>query len=147
MNLRRNNSPPIPLRVRAMPLRVRAVLFACGLLMPAGSLAAQSAASPFVPVGHWSINAVDRLHALGLAPAGTARGQRSRTVSEVRAVLEAGAESGDAGAQGYLERFKDEFRSAGAPAGVLTHISGAAGFGLTEGDVAHGVYTTWGEEN
>jgi hypothetical protein len=120
---------------------------ACALLLSASGLAAQRVASPFVPTHHWSVHALDRLHALGLTPPGTVRGQHSRTVAEVRAALETAAHSGHDAARGYLQRFTDEFRSDSASAAVLTHASLAAGAGLLEGAVAHGVYSTWGEEN
>jgi hypothetical protein len=125
---------------------VLTAFFACAAFAPA-NLAAQSGASPFVPVGHWSVDAVDRLHALGLAPPGTQRGQRSRTVAEVRAVFESVVSGGNDGARGYLRRFADEFRIDDAVPAAVTHASIAAGAGMLEGDVAHGIYATWGEEN
>jgi hypothetical protein len=119
---------------------------ACAMLAPAAHLTAQSA-SPFVPVDHWSMHAVDRLHALGLAYPGTVRGQRSRTVAEVLAVLRNAADSGHDGARAYLSRFETEFGSDSAGALSLVHAAVAGGAGAVEGDVAHGIYRTWGEEN
>ncbi|HSJ33036.1 MAG TPA: capsule assembly Wzi family protein [Longimicrobiales bacterium] len=109
-------------------------------------LAAQDA-SPFVPADHWSVGAVNRLHALGLTPPGTVRGQRSRTVGEVRSVLEEAAAGGHELARGYLRRFADEFSGDSATFATLTHATVAAGAGVLDGDVRHGVYRTWGEEN
>ena len=118
---------------------------ACAMLLSASGIAGQSAASPFVPAGHWSAAAVDRLQALGVAPAGTVRGQSSRTVAEVRVALAAGARSGHPAARDYLLRFDEEF---GAKSGsVLTHASVAGGAATRRGDATYGVYTTWGEEN
>ena len=95
---------------------------------------------------HWSGSAVDRLHALGVTPPGTVRGQRSRTIAEVRSAFEAADAAGSALAAGYLDRFAGEFGE-GTTALPLAHASVAAGIDVRRGDVAHGVYSTWGEEN
>jgi hypothetical protein len=122
-----------------------AVLTGATLLHPP-ALVAQNRATAFVPVDHWSVPVVDRLHALGLAPRGTPRGQRSRTTEEIREVLQLAANSGHAAARGYLERFTAEFDNDSVPS-VIAHASVAGGVGMLKGDVAHGIYSTWGEEN
>lgn len=124
-----------------------AVFIACTVLAPGDRLTAQSAASPFVPADHWSVHAADRLHAMGLAPPGTVRGQRSRTVAEVLALLRNAADSGHEGAHAWLRRFQTEFSSDTGSAVVLTHAGIAGGAAALEGDFAHGIYSTWGEEN
>ena len=126
--------------------RFLTTVLACAALAPANHLLAQSPATPFVPADHWSVHAVDHLHALGLAPAGTVRGQRSRTVAEVLAALRHAADHDDL-AHDYLRRFDAEFASVSAHAMILTHASVAGGAGTRAGDVAHGTYSTWGEEN
>jgi hypothetical protein len=124
-----------------------AAFIACTALWPAGRIAAQTPATAFVPADHWSVHAVDRLHAMGLALPGTVRGQRSRSVAEVLATFRSAADSGDEGALAWLRRFQTEFSTESAGPIVLTHASLAGGAGALEGDVAHGIYSTWGEEN
>ena len=126
--------------------RLLTTVLACAALTPAHDLDAQSRATPFVPADHWSAHAVDHLHALGLAPAGTVRGERSRTVAEVLAALRNAADRHDV-ARDYLRRFDAEFGSDSAGPLMLTHASVRGGAGTREGDVAHGTYSTWGEEN
>lgn len=72
-------------------------------------------ASPFVPAGHWSIDAVRRLEGLGAAPRGFDPGMRSLRIAEAVWVFEAAAAADDAGierlARAYLERIEEEFGS------------------------------------
>ncbi|HEX2167949.1 MAG TPA: capsule assembly Wzi family protein, partial [Longimicrobiales bacterium] len=93
------------------------------------------------------MHAIDRLHAMGLAVPGTVRGESSRSVSEALAVFRNAASSGHEGAREYLRRFEMEFSSDSTGGVVLTHASGAVGAGALDGDVAHGIYSIWGEEN
>lgn len=127
--------------------RATCLLFVLIMVAQAGGVAAQATPNAFVPADHWSVHAIDRLHAMGLALPGTIRGQRSRSVAESLDVFRHAAAGGHEGARDYLNRFETEFSSESAGALMLSHASVAGGAGVLEGDVAHGIYSTWGEEN
>lgn len=123
--------------------RSRFLVFLLLLHVPSATVRGQDA-GPFVPAGHWSAAAVDHLHAAGVAPPGTVRGQGSRSVGEVRAILEHAVERGSVLAGAWQRRFEQEFGGAGVP---TVHAAGELGAGTLDGVVAPGVYTTWGEDN
>src|SRR5690606_1107833 len=108
--------------------RLKVVLL-LGLMFTAAPLHAQlQGHGQWVPPGHWSASAVDRLHATGVTPAGTVRGQRSRAVAEVRTTFETAAAAGSRLAAGYLARFGEEF-AATSSALSLVHASVETGVG------------------
>ncbi|HUH13332.1 MAG TPA: hypothetical protein VMK65_09490, partial [Longimicrobiales bacterium] len=144
---------------RPSPAR-RALLgtLACALL--AAPTAAQTpfpgAASPFLPPGHWALEAVRTLHAAGLLPAGVDRASRSLTRLEAGALLVTGFQRAAAErldleglARDYAARFGAEFpeldsRLVGARSGAA-FTTGWGDFSYTraEGRLDPGTYADY----
>jgi hypothetical protein len=96
---------------------VRVLLGLAWLAVFTAGVAAQGrpprVASPFLPVDHWSLQAVRRLDAWGAAPAGFDVGTRSLRVAEVAWVLESAARRArdpaiEGVARAYSARFAEE---------------------------------------
>lgn len=92
-------------------------------------------ASPFLQPGHWVVDAVRRLYALGLVDAGYDRATRTPTRREVALALEEAvrraredAEAYVALAEGYRDRFAEEYPN------TMAEVTDEVGAGLRLGD-------------
>jgi hypothetical protein len=92
------------------------------------------AASPFLPVGHWAVDAVRRLEAMGLLEHGVDFGDRTMAISDVAGLLASADSAAQAITSGaaqlagaYQDRFASEF-----PLYGIANGSGAGAFGRVE---------------
>ena len=87
-----------------------------------GAAAQQSAVTPFVEQGHWSLDAARRLHAAGLTPRGYDPAVEPKTVRELLEAFEHGAARSELAAR-FRARFEEEFTGLLATLRFASHFT------------------------
>lgn len=99
--------------------------------------AQQTRVSPFIPVGHWSVEAGRRLHGLGLMPPAYDPGVGSQSLAELASAFEAAAEAHPL-ASAYSRRLLLEMGDLVSAGGHGTRSAIGPGYGYARGRLLSG---------
>ena len=135
---------------------VLALLGALGAAPAAAQAPTSGAASPFLPPGHWAVEAVRTLDAAGMLPAGLDRGSRTLTRLEAGALLRMAVQRSavefagvETLARGYATRFGAEFPEVDArldgarPGAAFTTGWADFSYARREGQLAPGAHADY----